>query len=212
MLILNGPLGVISTTAALTIGKIGLSPMTEIQIVYTGPIVKRADAMAAGGKRYFSGKPCPNFHLAERFTSNGRCVVCAYTQRDNFRIENPTYEAERYLKNRDYILDSNRAWTIKNPLKARIKTARYYARKKLSVGFHCDTDILKILDKQKWQCLGYNCKANFRIVGYEIDHIIPVSKGGNNWPCNLQCLCRSCNARKSDRDPIKWARLNGMLI
>lgn len=212
MLILNGPLGVISTKAALTIGKIGLSPMTEIQIVYNGPIVNRADAKASGSKRYFSGKTCPKLHLAERFTSNGRCVVCAYCQRDNFRISNPNYEAERYVKNKEYILASNRRWVSKNPLKSKIKAMRYSAKKRLAEGFHVYSDIIDILNKQKWMCIGHNCKANFKIVGYEIDHIFPLSKGGSNWPSNLQCLCRSCNARKSNIDPIKWARINGMLI
>ena len=32
----------------------------------------------------------------------------------------------------------------------------------------------------------------------EIDHIHPVSKGGNNNTSNLQVLCRECNAGKSD--------------
>ena len=27
----------------------------------------------------------------------------------------------------------------------------------------------------------------------EIDHVIPVSKGGTNWPANLRPICKKCN-------------------
>jgi hypothetical protein len=34
-------------------------------------------------------------------------------------------------------------------------------------------------------------------VKLEVDHILPVSKGGKNTPENLQALCRDCNSGKS---------------
>lgn len=36
----------------------------------------RADAIAFGRSRYFTGKPCWRGHVAERYTS-GSCVECA---------------------------------------------------------------------------------------------------------------------------------------
>ena len=33
----------------------------------------------------------------------------------------------------------------------------------------------------------------------EIDHIEPVSRGGDHSQANTQCLCRSCNNLKKDR-------------
>lgn len=33
---------------------------------------------------------------------------------------------------------------------------------------------------------------------FEVDHILPMSKGGKTIPENLQLLCRNCNRRKSD--------------
>lgn len=36
-------------------------------------------------------------------------------------------------------------------------------------------------------------------IPFQVDHIIPMNKGGKTVPDNLQILCRSCNARKSDK-------------
>lgn len=36
-------------------------------------------------------------------------------------------------------------------------------------------------------------------VGLQIDHIIPVAKGGKSIPSNLQVLCSKCNGSKSDK-------------
>jgi 5-methylcytosine-specific restriction endonuclease McrA len=33
----------------------------------------------------------------------------------------------------------------------------------------------------------------------ELDHIIPLSKGGKHTKTNVQCACRSCNGKKSDK-------------
>ena len=36
-------------------------------------------------------------------------------------------------------------------------------------------------------------------VGLQIDHIVPVAKGGKTIPSNLQVLCSKCNASKRDK-------------
>ena len=38
----------------------------------------RKSAKDAGAKRYFTGKSCPHGHIADEFTSNGRCVECSF--------------------------------------------------------------------------------------------------------------------------------------
>lgn len=49
---------------------------------------------------------------------------------------------------------------------------------------------------------GFRCEAcgadpkKDRGVRLQVDHIIPVSKGGKSEYANLQCLCRDCNRGK----------------
>jgi hypothetical protein len=52
---------------------------------------------------------------------------------------------------------------------------------------------------QGWKCK--QCEKLFENGSlYEIDHITPVHAGGRNHVSNLQALCSSCHARKTDRD------------
>lgn len=46
---------------------------------------------------------------------------------------------------------------------------------------------------------GYRCcKCGRKTEDLEIDHILPISKGGKTHPNNLQTLCKSCNKNKSN--------------
>jgi 5-methylcytosine-specific restriction endonuclease McrA len=39
----------------------------------------------------------------------------------------------------------------------------------------------------------------------EVDHIIPLSKGGTNTIENMVWACRSCNSKKSASNPVSFA-------
>lgn len=51
-----------------------------------------------------------------------------------------------------------------------------------------------VASRQKWRCK--KCKELLDFT-YEIDHIIPLYKGGSNELGNLRALCRGCHGRKS---------------
>ena len=52
---------------------------------------------------------------------------------------------------------------------------------------------------QKWKC--NNCN-NMLEATYEVDHKLPLYKGGNNEINNLQALCRNCHGNKTLQDKI----------
>lgn len=75
-------------------------------------------------------------------------------------------------------------------------------------GTHSVEDIIALRAKQNDRCKF--CCVDLRGVG-EVDHITPLSRGGTNWPHNLQLLCMPCNRKKHAKDPITHAREIGLL-
>lgn len=49
-----------------------------------------------------------------------------------------------------------------------------------------------------YECAACKMTSHNRIP-FQVDHIIPLNKGGKTVPENLQVLCRKCNASKSDK-------------
>jgi hypothetical protein len=62
-----------------------------------------------------------------------------------------------------------------------------------------------VFDRDGWICQMCNTdtprlkRSTYDNDAPELDHIIPLSKGGDHSYENTQCLCRQCNASKSDK-------------
>lgn len=57
------------------------------------------------------------------------------------------------------------------------------------------TDVMRW---EVWNRDNFTCQVCHSRMFLEIDHIVPVSKGGTNSLMNLQTLCSNCNVRKRD--------------
>ncbi len=89
------------------------------------------------------------------------------------------------------------------------KTARRIARPKRRALIRGATvkafDPLFVLARDKWICQLCGISTPKRLRGTlddrapELDHIIPLSKGGAHSADNTQCACRRCNREKGDK-------------
>lgn len=80
-----------------------------------------------------------------------------------------------------------------------LKNARQQIRNRLLSG-----NAFKLLSKEianlyKQPC--YNCGTRDNL---SIDHIIPLSRGGNHSIGNLMTLCRPCNSSKGKKLLVEW--------
>jgi 5-methylcytosine-specific restriction endonuclease McrA len=75
--------------------------MTDIQVLYDGPVVKRADAIKLGLDRYFTGKPCKHGHVEQRVTKRCECLECN-------RIANAKYRSDP--KNAERARNASKEW------------------------------------------------------------------------------------------------------
>jgi 5-methylcytosine-specific restriction endonuclease McrA len=207
--------------------------MAELDLPHeVRPVISRSDALANGLKRYFTGKPCSYGHLAERKTVNHGCLECSRLAEARFRTENPEAVSERnrrfyiknaedmrrrfakyYNKNREFIMQKARVraiqWYQANKATAIVYSRNRKARVRAAEGRHTAADVQRIFAAQRGKCA--HCRISIK-AGYHVDHIQPISRGGANWPRNLQLLCAPCNLRKKAADPIDFARREGKLL
>jgi hypothetical protein len=152
-------------------------------------------------------------------------------KRKHYGKKGDTYRAyARHYSNAnpEKVSAANKAWYAKNAERrrenSRIKMAQWVkenldrhranqranrARRKKAEGKHSAEDIRRIRASQGDCCVYCHIKLNGR--GH-IDHRQPLSRGGTNWPSNIQITCAKCNIAKRDHDPIDFARSLGKLF
>lgn len=173
--------------------------------------------------RYFTGLPCKHGHVCERYVSIGNCLECLsannrrmYAERgDEFRAKSLARMKALYKLDPDRFRERSRRSYAENKQewKARVRAykaahpewerARLHLRKekrKLAPGKFTATDIRAQFAAQSGRCL---CGADLT-VAWHIDHIVPISRGGTNWPHNIQLLCPPCNLDKGAKTMTEW--------
>ena len=129
-------------------------------------------------------------------------IGAEYALADYYRHKEKRLTAARSWRqaNPDIVRDLAAAYRVKNPELIAALKRNYKARKKAAPGTHTGDDVKALYASQNGYCANSCCSLDLG-GGYHVDHIQPLSKGGSNYPENLQLLCPSCNLSKKDKDP-----------
>lgn len=93
-----------------------------------------------------------------------------------------------------------RRWVRDNPEAAAASRDRRRAREVGASGTFTKDDVRRLLADQGRVCFYCGTALN----RFHVDHFIPLSRGGSNFPENLRLSCASCNCSKSAKMPWEW--------
>jgi 5-methylcytosine-specific restriction endonuclease McrA len=167
---------------------------------------------------------------------NSCCRECNKTASKTWREAYPgrmsEYMAQYRIDNREAVLEGKRADYHKNRQRYRTQQNQHYyinhedqldrrkkyyyankdkvialnARRRTAEGQFTADDIECLYTEQEGRCRYCGMTLHGE---YQIDHIVPVSRNGTNWPDNLALTCAPCNMSKKDKLLHEWEAVRG---
>jgi 5-methylcytosine-specific restriction endonuclease McrA len=64
--------------------------------------------------------------------------------------------------------------------------------------------VFDVIEKDLRRLANTPCAFCGSTIGLQIDHIVPISRGGRHSVGNLQSLCKPCNSSKNNRLEVEW--------
>lgn len=129
-------------------------------------------------------------HVIARRKESGKASAVAAAQHER-KKNDPAYRERRRLANKKY----------RSGEKGKALAYRQYAKRKLAI---LSTDDLLTADD--WAEIlrehDHRCRYCGRKIKLTVDHVIPLSKGGDHSKKNVVPACQSCNSKKRDR--LDW--------
>jgi 5-methylcytosine-specific restriction endonuclease McrA len=133
-----------------------------------------------------------------RLTSSGHTSSCKTCQKEYTRIWKKNNRAKVGLQ--------RRRWKDRNPelrrAQSRVDRQRRRARNRQASGYFTREQWQARLDYHGNKC--YYCTSEHNLT---IDHRIPLSRGGTNWPSNLVPACHSCNSKKNNKTETEYVQM-----
>jgi 5-methylcytosine-specific restriction endonuclease McrA len=124
------------------------------------------------------------------------CRTCGQTKPLDYRHYNQMRTGGFRWSCKNCLAAKTREYHQLNPKKAQERAKRYKERKAAAGGSYTDADIKAIRTRLGDRC-GY-CGDPLH-GGGEVEHMLPVLRGGTSNPDNLTLACRTCNGDKGTK-------------
>ncbi len=158
-----------------------------------------------------------NRRNAKRIAARGK--VYRQQNRERLRIakaaEYQRNKAKRIAKNREYRLanpeqanEYSRKWRQQNPETRKASVANDKIKRSGKPGFCLPVQWIAKCEFHGWRC--YLCGKALTFETAQVEHRIPLSRGGSHWPANLAPACARCNRSKSNRTEVEFRELIGL--
>jgi 5-methylcytosine-specific restriction endonuclease McrA len=136
-----------------------------------------------------------------------RCVKCGQVKPLDHEHFNRTRTGQRWKTTCKACLAAVvRAYYDKDPDKVKARAKKYHDQKRKVGDAWTDEDVKTIRRSLNDSCAYCGTPLNG---GGEVDHIVPISRGGTNEAKNLTLACRTCNRDKHSKtgdEFRKWLR------
>lgn len=141
----------------------------------------------------------------ERYVRTNKSVISQREAKERWRKANLEKQRERNNKwrrdNPETQSASEKRWRKANPLTVRAGHLRHKHKRRLLTEVHkidrIDAKFLTALRAAQNDACAY-CLAPLFGSG-ELDHVVPITKGGTHVRTNLVLACTPCNRRKSNK-------------
>jgi len=115
------------------------------------------------------------------------------------------YHARYYAENCEKALAYSAKYQKANPDKRRANHQRRRARKANALGTFTAADWKFRLAYHGYKCIYCGVEKYDTPQGWlTCEHLIPLSRGGSNWPSNLAPSCQSCNSSKGTKTHFEY--------
>jgi 5-methylcytosine-specific restriction endonuclease McrA len=161
------------------------------------------------------------YRVANREWINAQAVAWQKGNQEVFKA----YQKQYAIDNSDHQKAKAKKWREDNPDRSALSAAQWAAgnrdrrvineQRRRAKKIHSNGDlgpdsIKRLLVLQKGKCVV--CLTDLKKTKHHLDHIMPLSKGGEHSMRNVQLLCPRCNLTKSAKHPVDFMQEKGFLL